>query len=492
MRIRPKVSLLTEESITSILRDAYHILDKVGIDVKSRKMLDLLGGKGARIDISKSRAYIHEEMVEAAVKTVPESIQFWDQERAKDPITVGGDHVHFTHDSTAIYFQDFDSPKGPRQLVTDDLIRDTRLVEACEYISFAAPSNLSDVPNEIIDSYRFLISLLYTSKPIWAAPFSVEGQETMKRMMEVMADGVEDLSKRPSFIVPNNPSSPLSWTDIVAENFIEFSRLGIPVLVIPIPIAGATAPATLAGTVTLHVAENLAGVVLSQIVRPGVPVVWGGGPSSFDFRKATILMGSVEAVMMMSASNEVGHYLHIPTQVNTGRTDSKLIDYQAGAETCWGFLLGGLCCVNLIRGTGLLEFATTLSHEKVVMDNEIMGAVNRILTGILVSEETRAKDLLEELSDGSKDFLGSEHTLKWFKEEYHSPSDIIDRTSRREYVEKGQKEILQRAHERVRRILGEKEQRKVSREKERELIKLVKAHGKKYGVETLPIEKRLK
>ena len=490
MKIRPKLQILGQDQIKEILADAYHILDTVGVNFRDYPYaLDLLEDAGARVDRDKQVARLDAGLIDRALSTVPSSIDFYDQDRKNVLFTFGGDRCFICTGGTGIYIQDFERPGYRRETNTEDQIIHSQLVEECENIAFSAPFSLYDVPVEVADNYRFLINYLYTSKPPFASSWSKEGFDTMVEMMAIMADGESNAKTRYAHVHPNDPSSPLHWSQVVIQNFIDCMKVGLPPIIICIPIAGGSSPCTLVGTVVLETAENLSGVVIGQLAKEGGPLIWGGGATAFDFRYGTAPQAAVESVLMMCMLAEVGKYLDIPTEGNIGRADSKLPDIQGGLETSMGYTLGALVGVNMLRGAGILEYASTISFEKLLVDNEIAGQALRIVNGgIDFSKATRAVDVIKEVVDKDGNFLKSKHTLEHFRNEFLLPSDIIDRGTRTAFESSGCKSATTRAHEQMEKILAEKKPRQVPDDKKKALIEIVRSRAKKYGMEKLPIE----
>jgi trimethylamine--corrinoid protein Co-methyltransferase len=490
MIIRPKLQLLEEGQIRTIISDAYDILDSVGVQFKDNaECLDLFEGAGARVDRSTGIVKISGDIIDRALKTVPPVIPFYDKDHERHLFNLGGEDCHVTGDGVAIYIQDYENPKVKRPPVTRDQVIHSRLHEECRHIAFTAPFLLTDVPREIADNYRFLIDYLYCSHPTYCSAWSKEGFDTMDEMIQIMGSGVPDLAHKPAHVHPNDPSSPLHWSPVVIQNFMDCLRTNLPAVVLPIPLAGATSPVTIVGTAVQTTAENLSGVVLSQLVRPGGYLIWGSGASAFDMRTGTAIQSAMESIMMMCLVAQVGNYLKIPSLGNLGRTDSKRPDEQGSFETANAYILGYLCRVNMMRGAGILEYASVISHEKLLIDNEIAGQAQRLVNGgIEFSPESRAVDLIKEMFTKNMSFLRSKHTLQNFKKEFWMPGPIIDRGTRTAFEEGGCKSALERAHAEWKRIIAEKPPRPVDEKKKKALIEVVKRRGKKYGIDRLPIE----
>ena len=175
------------------------------------------------------------------------------------------------------------------------------------------------------------------------------------------------------------PHRALKWSDVTSQNLVDCARWSIPVELISMPLSGFMAPVTLVGSLIQQTAENLSGVVISQLVNPGHPILYGGSPAIFDVRYETTPMGAIETMMLNCANSEIGKRLGMPTQGYIALSDAKQLDAQAGLETGMGALLAALSGINSISGPGMLDFESCLSLEKLVVDNEICGMTHRLL-----------------------------------------------------------------------------------------------------------------
>ena len=222
------------------------------------------------------------------------------------------------------------------------------------------------------------------------------------------------------------PTAPLKWSHATSANLMDCARAGIPVEYIAMPLSGFMAPVTLVGTLVQHTAETLSGIVLTQLVRPGAPALFGGSPAAFDVRYETTPMGAVETMMTDCAYSEIGKYLGLPTQAYIALSDAKLLDAQAGLETGVGATLAALSGINSVSGPGMLDFESCQSLEKLVLDNEICGMVRRMAAGIEAREDFPARPHFEELLR-DKHLLIAKHTRKYLRKEHFFPGPVIDR-----------------------------------------------------------------
>ena len=261
------------------------------------------------------------------------------------------------------------------------------------------------------------------------------------------------LREKPLAIFDACPSPPLKWSDLTCQSVIDCAKYGIPSEFVSMPMTGANAPVTILGSIVQHAAETLAGLVISQLVSPGAPVIWGGSPAAFDMRKGTTPMGSIDTMLLDLGYVEIGKYLNLPTHAYLGLSDAKILDTQTGFETGMGALLAGIKGVNMISGAGMMDFETTQSIQKVVIDDEICGMVYKFIGGITQRDEPIAKNLLKELTETTTHLLSHDHTLKWYREELHIPGSIVDRSTKEEWANKGRKTTAERAKEQVEKLL---------------------------------------
>ena len=200
----------------------------------------------------------------------------------------------------------------------------------------------ADVPAEISDSYRLFLSLLYCEKPVITGAFTIASFDIMKDLQLAVRGTAQALRDQPLTIFSCCPTSPLSWSQVTSQNLIDCARHGIPVELIAMPLSGFLAPVTLVGTLVQHTAETLSGVVISQLVNPGTPLLYGGSPAIFDFRHETTPMGAVETMMLDCAYSEIGKHLGLPTQAYIALSDAKQLDAQAGSGDRHGRRAGGV------------------------------------------------------------------------------------------------------------------------------------------------------
>jgi trimethylamine--corrinoid protein Co-methyltransferase len=251
------------------------------------------------------------------------------------------------------------------------------------------------------------------------------------------------------------------------------------------PLSGFMAPVTLVGTLVQHTAETLSGIVISQLTKPGSPVLYGGSPAIFDVRYETTPMGAIETQMIDCAFNEIGKHLNMPTQAYISLSDAKQLDSQAGLETSMGALLAALSGINSVSGPGMLDFESCQSLEKLVLDNEICGMVFRLIEGIEPKDDFPSLPLFEELLR-ERHLLISDHTRKHLRNELHFPGKVINRATRKRWQDEGSKTLIDRAHDEVRALLKRYTISRLAEDRKKELIKIMENVTHHHRLEKLP------
>ncbi|MHA1954680.1 MAG: trimethylamine methyltransferase family protein, partial [Candidatus Heimdallarchaeaceae archaeon] len=443
--------ILEDEIKEKVFVEAMEILEEIGFFVENQEAIEILQEAGLDIDVESRRAKLPPDLVKKSLQSAPSSITLFDRE-GKEVTKLEGDNICFDPGSAALNVLDSETNKI-RTAVTKDYIDFTKVVEQLEHIHAQSTSIIcSDVPEVVGDRYRLYLALIYSKKPIVTGTFAKESFEVMKDMLVAVRGDEKELKNKPLAIFDACPSPPLKWSDLTCQSIIDCAKYGIPSEFVSMPMTGANAPVTLLGAIVQHAAETLAGLVITQLVSPGAPVIWGGSPAAFDMRKGTTPMGSIDTMMIDIGYAEIGKYLNLPTHAYLGMSDAKILDAQSGLESGMGALLAGIKGINMISGPGMIDFETTQSIQKVVIDNEICGMVHRFLKGIIQRDEPIAKNLLKDLEERSH-LLAHDHTLKWFREEHYIPSQIIDRSTTEEWINKGRKSIGERASEQVKKLL---------------------------------------
>jgi len=480
--MRPAFALLSSDLVERVLAEAHTLLAEPGIKVQAPEALALLEGAGARVE--GETAHLPAGLVRDTLATAPRSFDLYD--RAGEPaVRYGQGVVQFDPGSSGVRVLD-PATRRPRTSEAADLVR---LVHVAEGLgAYAAQSTAvvcHDVPPEIGDLYRLALVLLHSDKPIVTGAFRIPTIHAMIELLAIDAGGPEALAARPRAVFDVCSSPPLTWADLGGQNLIDLARARVPAELISMPIAGAAAPVTLIGAVVQHAAETLSGIVIHQLAGPGAPIVWGGAPAILDMRSGATAMGAIETAMIDAAYAQVGKALGLPTHGYLSATDAKIVDAQSGLESGTSAMIGGLAGIDLISGAGMLDFLLTQSAEKLVVDADGIGMVQRLLRGIGTPTETLATGAFAGLEEAGS-FLQLPETRRLFKSEQYLPSPIIDRSSHRAWEEAGALDTFERARARVDELLASYSGPALSADTEAALVDRVRREGEPYGLAGMP------
>jgi trimethylamine--corrinoid protein Co-methyltransferase len=480
--MRPRLELLSPDLVHRVLGEAFELLLKPGLKVQSTEAIELLVGAGATSEGEIVR--IPETVVRRALETVPHSFELYDR-AGRAAVHYGGDAVHFDPGSCGVAILDPDTRES-RPSMAADLVRLTQVAEQLPaYDAVSTAVVCSDVPAELGDFYRLFLVLLHSSKPIVTGAFSARTTAIMVDLLAIDAGGRDALAERPRAIFDVCPSPPLNWSAFGAQNLIDLARARVPAELISMPIAGVAAPVTLIGAVVQHAAETLAGIAIHQLANPGAPVVWGGAATIIDMRVGSTPMGAIEPAMIDAAYAQVGKSLGLPTHGYMGASDAKTVDAQAGLESGMTAQVGALAGINMISGAGMIDFLLCQSAEKLVLDADAIGMAQRLVRGIGTPTETLATGSFAAAGPEGR-FLELDETRKLFRGEQFLPSKVIDRMSRRAWLDAGGLDAFDRARVRVTELVAGYRLPTMAPDVSAALVALVRREGEAAGLIGLP------
>ena len=482
--MRPTLRFLSDDLLEKIVSEAKILLCKLGIEIHNDKILSMLSDHGAEVDTKSRRVSLTPDILERSLATVPSKFSLYDV-TGRETHHFSDNKVYFTPGSAAINVLDGATDRM-RPPVTQDYRDYLKVVSQMEHIASQSTALIpSEVPEKVSDSYRLYLSLLFCEKPVVTGAFTIEGFDLMKELLLAVRGNRVQLEEKPLAVFSCCPTAPLKWSDVTSQNTVDCALYSIPVEFISMPLSGFIAPVTLVGTLIQHTAETLSGIVISQLTRPGAPILYGGSPAIFDVRYQTTPMGAVETMMVDCAYNEIGKYLGIPTQAYIGLSDAKRLDAQAGLESSMGATLAALAGINNISGPGMIDFESCFSIEKLVVDNQLCGMVSRLIEGIEPKEDFPSLPRFEELLKEGH-LLISDHTRRYWPEEHYVPTAIIDRANRSRWERDGSTTLFQRAQEEVKKCLRDYQPSRIADDVKTELKDLMETEARRYGMDRLP------
>ena len=445
---------LTEQQIQRIHQASLDVLEHTGIHVENRKALALYQRAGARLD--GQRVYITPAMVRAALGRAPSTVLLAGRDPAQD-VLLEGKRVYAGTGGSPTMIHD-PGADTVRPATLRDLARLARLADAllhCDFITI--PLHPTDIPDEAVPINRFYTCLANSTKHIMSnvqgRAGSLAGARQVIEMASLIAGGLDALVERPIVsCVASWMVSPLHLDTGVTDILVEWCKYRLPLVLSSAPMAGSTSPVTLAGTLVQLNAEQLSGIVLTQLVQPGTPVLAGYIPGLADMRTGGYLGGAVEFGIMQAAAAQLAQFYRVPIYGSGGMTDSKLPDAQAGYEKMATLLLAAMGGCNFIHhAISMITNMSVASLEQAVIDDEIVGMVLRVLRGVEVSDESLGVEAIDRVGPGGH-YLMDDHTLQFMRPELYYPH-LSDRQNRSAWEAAGKQDTRARAIDRLEKLL---------------------------------------
>ncbi|MFC2058180.1 trimethylamine methyltransferase family protein [Chloroflexota bacterium] len=450
----PFYRLLTTRDVKSIDQASRKLLENVGIKISgiyADTYLDVLVKEGARVDHDTQMARFKGDWLDKILDRAPSRFTLHSRDGRND-LYLGDGNVYFGNGGRVFRILDMGTG-GYRLTMLRDVANAATLVDNLDQLNFyviaCQAHDIKPVNYHLLDFYY---SLNHTSKHVIGGCSNLRGVEQMWKLATIIAGGEEQFKKKPFVSVITNPISPLTieGNSLSILNFC--TTHGIPVTCAPAPLAGATSPATLAGTLCQMHAESLAGVAIAQVLSPGAKVLYGAVPMSMDLRSMELTAGSVEMGMMNAAAVQLAKLYNLPIYASAGITEAKRPDIQAGFEKTVSNLTVALTGADFIHlAAGMIDSGNSISYEQFVIDNEIIGMIRRILSGIDVNKETLGLDVIGNVGPGGN-FVTEDHTVNHMMDEFFYPNLSV-RCNFDIWEERGRPDMLSQAKGLVEEIL---------------------------------------
>ncbi|MFQ6023023.1 MAG: trimethylamine methyltransferase family protein [Acidiferrobacterales bacterium] len=447
---------LSDQDVQRIHQAVLDVLEKIGLSEGIPSCVELITKAGGRLS-DEGRLLFPRALVEDTVANAARNFVLHGQDPSHD-MELKDTKLYFGTAGAAVHIVDCDS-REYRESTLADLYDIGRLVDVLEHIHYYQRPL---VARDLTDPWELDLNTCYacvvgTSKHVGTSFVLPEHLQEAVRMLHLMAGGEDKWRARPfvscssCFVVP-----PLRFAEDACTTLEASVRSGMPILLLAAGQAGATSPAALAGAVVQEVAEVLAGLVYVNLIVPGHPAMYGSWPFVSDLRTGAMSGGSGEQAVLMAACAQMGRFYDLPTGIAAGMADSKLPDAQSGYEKAYTNGLAAHSGANLVyESAGMHASLLGCCYESYVIDNDMLGAINRTVRGIEVNDETLSIDAMRDVCVGGPGhYLGHTQTLDLMQKEYVYP-EVGDRTSPKEWKEQGSTDVLQRATQRVREILSQ-------------------------------------
>ncbi len=446
----PQFRVLSDGQIERLFRATLECLNRTGVHVHNGEARDLLADAGAHVDGSRVR--IPPSVIQDAIAANPRSFTLWGR-TGEHSLQVVPDRVHFGPGPTCTYFVDPDTGDR-RKTRRGDAALTARVCDALDNIDYVMSLGLiGDVTPTLAPVYEFAEMIANTGKPVLPWGFSLDNVLDIYEIAKTVAGGEDELRSRPFFAFFSTFQPPLVHTEEDVANVFWAADHGVPIVYLGGGSAGATAPVTAAGTLVISLAGMLSGLAMIQLRKHGSPVCIGAVPQPMDLRTGRPCYGAPEMSLFSAALSDVCRYLGLPFMGTAGASEAKTLDLQAAIESTMQVVLSALSGATLVHDVGFLDCADIGSLEMLVMTDEIVGMVRRIMRGIVVDDDSLMLDLIDRVGPAGH-FLAEEETASRCRDEIWAPT-LMDRDAWDGWQLAGSPTMHSRIQKRLRKIVTE-------------------------------------
>lgn len=442
----------SEDRLAAIHNTALRVIEELGIKVLNAEARDYFKQSGASVDETTQLVRMDSALISSALESAPSEFVIHGAVAATD-VTLGGDNIAFVGVGGAPHISDLDRGKRPGTL--EDTRNIIKLSEHFDVLHLQSPNVESqDIPVHLRHYRVTEAQLTLSRKPFFIysrGSAQVEDGFAMTRIARGVSQA--EFEARPWCYTIINTNSPRQLDIPMCQGIIDFARAGQVSVITPFTLAGAMAPVSMPGALVLQHAEALAGVLLSQCVRPGAPVVYGSFTSNVDMKSGSPAFGTPEFVRAAFGAGQLARYIGLPWR-GSAATASNTPDEQSVYEflvSAWGSVLGG---VNMmVHAAGWLEGGLTGSMEKFILDVEMLQTLAEVFNPLDSSDAELAFDAIASVEPGSH-FFGCEHTMERYQTAFYEPL-VSDWSNFGQWTENGAKTATQRANGIWKKVLQE-------------------------------------
>jgi trimethylamine--corrinoid protein Co-methyltransferase len=461
---------LTNDTLLQLHERTVHILEVTGMSFPSEKARDVFKHHGFRVE--GETVFFTEELIQEALKTVPAEFTVLARNRNRS-VKIGKENFVLGPSGGSPFILDYTGMA--KTSTSKDCLDSIKVAHMLQDIDINRGLVVAgDIHSENFPLYHLLASIKLTDKPLDC--ISVEGTELLSLLFGVSRETMgeqmqEGITYALSYI---NPTSPLKLSEHESNRLIGLCQAGVALGISPMPMAGMTAPCTLPGLLLSQNCEIIGTIVLSQLVNPGCPVLYGCIGTITEMKNVSSPIGAPEARIIEFASAQLARFYNLPSRGDVGLTDANSVDFQAGAESAFHFANSVRSGIHLLPGLGAMGSWNIASLEKLVLDAEIAGYVKRLIRPLEFTEETMAIELIKKTgSHGS--FISEPHTFGHFHKEFYSPT-VFTRSAYETWVKDGKKDAFEKAHEKVEALLESYQAPDLDKSTERSLDNYAQDH----------------
>jgi trimethylamine--corrinoid protein Co-methyltransferase len=426
----PRYEILSEDAIATLDKGWRRIVSELGIEFMKPEALELFRAAGQRVE--ENKVFLDPDFLLAQIAQAPREFELQARNHDND-VHIGGDHMVFS----SVY--------GPPFVRRGNERREATLADYRNFAkmaqSFSAIDSVGGVvaePNDAPLDSRHL-DMLYATFTLTDKIFQgnvvsgINARDTLA-MSDIVFGGREAIEQTPVSISLINCNSPLRWDDRMLDAQFEYSAANQPVILTPFLLMGAMSPVTIPAALVQQIAEALSGIALSQLIRPGCPVVFGSFLSNIDMQSGSPQFGTPESAIGLLCTGQIARHFGLPFRTGGGLNSSQSVDSQSGYESLMTMLPTFLAGTNFVmHAAGWLEGGLVACYEKYVADVQVLEMLQKEFTPLEIDEASMAFGAHEEVGHGGH-FLGAMHTMERFRDCFYRPflnsSDNYERWTR--------------------------------------------------------------
>jgi trimethylamine--corrinoid protein Co-methyltransferase len=438
-------NMISEKDIKNIHELSMRILAEVGVEIEDNDIVELFKQKGARTE--GNVVFMDEDMVNKALQTVPSQFEIYGR---KGNVTVGGDNKIIAPVSGPITVMEGDQT---RQNTAEDFIKFQMLHQSSDIMDMLNPNLIepSDISAEDVRDYQMAICLKYTDKPLIGFTTSPDASLSSIEMAQDFY-GVGDEENVVLGII--SVISPLKYDETMLDAVKIYAERNQPLMFACCSLPGATSPTTISGTMAVNNAEVLGGIVMSQIIKPGLPVIYGNTTGSCDLRFVSPAIGSVETGLIILASAELAKFYGIPCRTGGALSDAKDVDWQAGVESTITMLPSIMSTSNFIlQSCGVMDSFNVISYEKFMLDEQNIKMFMRMKNGFALEDKDEVFETIKNVGVGGQ-YLQEMHTAMNFRKE-HFNAKLFNKEGLEIWEKNGSKSVKEKAADAYKNRLAE-------------------------------------
>jgi trimethylamine--corrinoid protein Co-methyltransferase len=460
---------LSDQNMKKIHSAAMDLLKDTGVSFKDEEALEIFKANGHRVD--GTIVFFEESDIQKALNTTPKRFTVHARNPEKS-VEIGEDDFVFLPGYGAPFIMD--AQGNQRQATMEDYDNFCKLIQTSPYIDMNGWMMVEpyDMPHETVHLDLNLSNMLLCDKPFMGSPVSRQGALDGIEMAGILWGGKENIMDKTVSVSLINSLSPLQFSDEMTGALIELARHNQACVVASLIMAGGSGPVTLDGVLALQNAEILAGITLAQLVRPGVPVIYGSTSSAMDMKTGALSIGAPELSKNIHLTAQMARFYNLPSRSGGGLTDALAVDAQAGAESTLALSTAARSGINFIlHACGILGSYIAMSFEKFLVDEEVCGMIKSMIASLALTDESIDIDVIKEVGIGGQ-YLTHPKTFQLCRTEFFMPA-LMSRKNPDAWAKEGKKRIDQIAEDKVAQRLASYEKPDIDPKIEKQLTEYV-------------------